>query len=246
LNWLWRETPFVLFGPAHLAALALCGVSAVGLACLGRRSRGLRRQLGTSRVLAALILLTQVPLQLESALPRNWDLRYSLPLHVCDVAWMIAVYALWTHRSWAFGLVYYWGLTMTFLAMLTPELRMGFPHFYFLMFYSAHGVVVVSAAYLAWGVGLRPTWRLYRMTLAVTAAYSAVLHLFNRLAGTNYMFLNGKPDNPTLLDYMGPYPVYLLIAVALAFLVWAAMTWPWCRSTPPGSVEGPDPGTANK
>jgi hypothetical integral membrane protein (TIGR02206 family) len=239
VDWLWRETPFALFGTAHVAALAVCVASSVGLAWWGRRLRARPGQMVASRVLALSILLTQAPLQMESMMPGTWDLRTALPLHVCDVAWMVAVYALWTHRLWAFGLVYYWGLTLTFLAMVTPELRMGFPHFYFLMFYSAHGVVVVSAAYLAWGVGLRPNWRLYRTTLSVTAAYAAVIYLFNRAAGTNYMFLNGKPENPTILDHLGPYPVYVLVEVALAFLVWAAMTWPWCRRNEPALPEPP-------
>jgi hypothetical integral membrane protein (TIGR02206 family) len=240
VDWLWRETPFVLFGTAHLVTLALCCAATVALAWWGRRLRGLRAQILLSRTMAVLILITQAGMQTESMLPHNWDLRTSLPLQLCDVAWMIAVYALWTHRSWAFGLVYYWGLTLTFLAMLTPELAMGFPHFNFLMFYSAHGVVVVAAAYLAWGVGLRPTWRLYWMTLAGTAAYAVVMYLFNRLAGTNYMFLNGKPEAATLLDHLGPYPVYLLVAVALAFVVWAAMTWPWYWPRAPRKLKPED------
>ena len=227
MEWLWRETPFVLFGSAHLVALALCCAAAVALAWWGRRLRGLPAQILLSRTMAVAILITQAGMQTESMLPRNWDLRYSLPLQLCDLAWMIAIYALWTHRSWAFGLVYYWGLTMTFLAMLTPELFMGFPHFNFLMFFSAHAVVVIAGVYLAWGVGLRPTWRLYWLTLASTAAYAVVIHLFNRMAGTNYMFLNGKPEAATLLDYLGPYPLYVLVGVALALLVWGAMTWPW-------------------
>lgn len=229
MDWLWRETPFVIFGTAHLVSLAVCVVLAVGLAWQGRRMRGLPSEVRVSRCLAVAILVTQAVMQMmESMLPDNWVLKDSLPLHLCDVAWMMAAYALWTHRRWAFGLVYYWGLTMTFVAMLTPELRMGFPHFYFIMFYSAHGVVVIAAAYLAWGVGLRPDWRMYRTTLACTAVYAGVLYLFNSLAATNYMFLNGKPESKTALDYLGPYPVYILVVAALAFLIWGAMTWPWC------------------
>jgi len=229
MKWLWRETPFLPFGTAHLATLTLFVILAAGMAYAGRLLRGSPWQLRASRALAIMLLVTQVPIRVALLLPRNWDLRYSLPLQICDIAAIIAVFALWTHGRWAFAIVYYWALTMTALAMLTPDLGFGFPHIYFLLFYLEHGLVVVSAAYLTWGVGLRPSWRLYRMILVVTAAYATGLFLFNRLADTNYMYLNAKPKVPTLLDYLGPHPIYVLVGAALACAIWAAMTWPWCR-----------------
>ncbi|MGH3524247.1 MAG: TIGR02206 family membrane protein, partial [Mycobacterium sp.] len=49
------------------------------------------------------------------------------------------------------------------------------------------------------------------------------------IAGTDYGFLNGKPATTSLLDVLGPWPVYLLTAATLILIVWALMTWPWVR-----------------
>ncbi|MHC4402190.1 MAG: YwaF family protein [Planctomycetota bacterium] len=236
MEWLWSENRFVLFGAAHLGAFVVLGLSTAALVWAGRRLRGSNGQTWLSRGLALSIVLCQGTMQIEVLLPAHFLLDDSLPLEVCDLAWVLAVYALWTHKPWAFGLVYYWGLTMTLLAMITPNLVEGFPHLRFLMFYYGHGVVVLAAAYMAWGVGLRPTWRLYRLALAVTAAYAFVLYFVNRLLGTNYMNLTGKPPKPTMLDYLGPYPFYMVVVVALGFTVWAAMTWPWQPNKPPERV----------
>jgi hypothetical integral membrane protein (TIGR02206 family) len=74
---------------------------------------------------------------------------------------------------------------------------------------------------------MRPTWRSYRFTVVVTIAWAGITFTFNRIAGTNYGFLNGKPGTGSLLDFLGPWPLYVFVEIALILTVWALMTWPW-------------------
>jgi hypothetical integral membrane protein (TIGR02206 family) len=55
--------------------------------------------------------------------------------------------------------------------------------------------------------------------------------VINRALGTNYGYLNGKPGGASLLDVLGDWPWYLLVALAVAAAVWALITWPWARRT---------------
>ena len=67
---------------------------------------------------------------------------------------------------------------------------------------------------------------------AITPAlvpFPLVMMAFNQLAGVNYGYLNRKPDSASLLDLLGPWPVYVAAEVAILLLVWAGMTWPWVR-----------------
>jgi hypothetical integral membrane protein (TIGR02206 family) len=76
---------------------------------------------------------------------------------------------------------------------------------------------------------MRPTWRSYRMTIVVTLAWAVFTLVFNFLAGTNYGYLNRKPPVASVLDFLGPWPVYLLVEITLVAIIWALMTWPWER-----------------
>ena len=47
--------------------------------------------------------------------------------------------------------------------------------------------------YLTLGVGLRPTWRGYASTAAITLVWLVAVFTFNALVGTNYGYVNEKP-----------------------------------------------------
>jgi hypothetical integral membrane protein (TIGR02206 family) len=156
-------------------------------------------------------------------------LAWSVPLHLSDLASMATAYALWSQKRWAFALTYYWGLVLSVQALISPALTADFPSWPFLGFWALHLVVVWAAIYLTWGRRMRPGWRDFRFVVAVTLGWVAFTFAFNSIAGTNYGFLNRKPQTASLLDMMGPWPWYPLVAGALVLTAWAAMTWPWER-----------------
>ncbi|MEY8038228.1 TIGR02206 family membrane protein [Saccharopolyspora cebuensis] len=221
---------FVPYGPTHWAALGLGAVGAVVLVLVGRRLRGRRAEVRFRRGFAVLILAFQVPVEVRRLLPGQFDLHDSLPLQLSDLAWIAAAYALWSGRWWACALTYYWGLTLTPQAVFTPALDApDFPHLAFLEFWVLHLVLPWAAIHLTWGAGVRPDWRGLRVAVATTAAWAVLVLGFNAWSGTNYGFLNRKPDNPSLLDLLGPWPGYLVVELVLVVLGWALITWPWTR-----------------
>lgn len=215
--------PFVLFGAAHMAALLATALAALAL-CLAVRRRPDGALAWALRVGLALLLLTGAAgYLLRTALDGTltpWDL---VPLHLCDFAIFLAAYALLTLHAPAGELLYFWAGSGTLLAMLTPDLEVGFPHWRFLAYFGLHGMVVIAAALLVFGLRRRPApgapWR----ALLWTNAYAALVGLVDAASGMNFLYLREKPAAPTLLDRLGPWPVYLLgaevLALALFFLL---------------------------
>jgi hypothetical integral membrane protein (TIGR02206 family) len=154
--------------------------------------------------------------------------QQSLPLHLSDMLRLVTAYALWSRQPWAVALTYYWGLTFNPQAILTPDLHPDIaPVLEIVSYWSQHVLVMWAAVYLTWGLGFRPNWRSYRLALVITVAWAAVVFAINRALGTNYGYLNSKPSGVSLLDLMGGWPWYLLVALSLLAAVWALITWPW-------------------
>lgn len=215
------------YGPVHWTVLIVVVAGALLLALLGRRTRG---SVVFARAFAAVIVAYALAMQIYRILPDHWDIATSLPLHFSDLTWMTAAYALWTRRQWAFALTYYWGLTLNPQAMLTPALDApDFPHIEFIDFWVLHTLAVWATVHLTWGLGMRPNWRSFATAVTVTVAWGLVLLGFNSLAGTNYGFVNAKPENPSLLDLMGDWPWYLGAELVIGMAAWALITWPWTR-----------------
>jgi hypothetical integral membrane protein (TIGR02206 family) len=218
---------FEQYGPSHWAIIAVFVIGAVLLVWVGRRqtepqARRLGRVLGavTALIYAAILIYTLIPPSIYR----------SVPLQLTDLATVAGAIALWSQRHWAYALTYYWGLVLSTQALISPALESpDFPHYEFLAFWAIHLLVVWAAIYLTWGRGMRPDWGSYRIAVIVSAAWAVITFTFNTIAGTNYGFLNRKPATASLLDVLGPWPVYVFVATALILLTWALMTLPWQR-----------------
>jgi hypothetical integral membrane protein (TIGR02206 family) len=219
---------FSAYGPSHWAVLAVFAIGSAALVWIGRRQTESQARL-LGRVLGALTAAVYGAGLVYVLLPPT--IGNSVPLRLTDLATATAAYALWSQRQWAYALCYYWGLVLSTQALISPVLYApDFPHYQFLAFFAIHLLVVWAAIYLTWGRGMRPRWRSYRMAVITTLIWGAVTLTFNGIAGTNYGFLNRKPATATLLDALGPWPVYLLTAAVMILIVWALMTWPWERT----------------
>jgi hypothetical integral membrane protein (TIGR02206 family) len=227
------QREFSAYGPSHLVVLGIFVIGAVLLVWIGRRQTEAQARL-IGRVLAVL-LLTVFGVALVYKLIRP-EMDTSVPLQLCDIAELVAAYALWSRRHWAFSLTYFWGLVLSSQALITPDVGTpeegapDFPHHLFVTFFALHVLVVWSAIYLTWGRGMRPTWRSYRFTVVATVVWAAFTFTFNLVAGTNYGYLNAKPPTASVLDALGPWPVYVLVETTVVIIVWALMTWPWERA----------------
>jgi hypothetical integral membrane protein (TIGR02206 family) len=213
---------FQRFGGSHLAVLAATAVLAVLLSVAVRRG-GTRFRLSV-RLALAIVLLGSTALFLVLA-ARAGELRWwdFVPLQLCDMAIFLAAYALLALRRWAAELLYFWAGAGTLIAMIGPDLGRDFPSWDFIFFFGLHAAVVVSAAVLTFGLDLRPRPRATWRALALTNVYAAGVALVNLATGANFMYLRAKPQQASVLDHLGPWPVYILGGEALALVLFLAL-----------------------
>ncbi|MGH1565225.1 TIGR02206 family membrane protein [Mumia sp. DW29H23] len=223
------EGRFETFGSQHLAALGVLAIGLFAVVWIGWRVRDTPAETRVSRTLAVGICAVTIPLQVMQFLPAEWNPRTSLPFQLCDLAWVFAVHALWTRSRLTTTVTYLWGITLTTQGMLTPDLAAVWPEPRFLMFWAMHILIVWAAVYLVVGLGIWPTWATYRRTVAITLVWAVLAFTYNAFAGVNYGYLNAKPHRASLLDLLGPWPLYVVLEIAIVAAVWALLTWPWTR-----------------
>jgi hypothetical integral membrane protein (TIGR02206 family) len=213
-----------LLAPEHLAALGVIAVAAALLVVAARRSPG--RWL---KVLAIVLLIDEVSwwvFVLAGGVPGS-GLAQSLPLQLCDVAIFIAAAALWTRNQLLVEVTYFWGLAGTLQALLTPDLPQHFPSYPYWQYYVAHGGVVAAALLLVVGMRLHPRrWAVARVA-AITVAYTAFVFIVDLVTLSDYMYLRAKPSSATLLDVLGPWPVYILSATLIGIALFAILDAPF-------------------
>lgn len=218
---------FESFSATHVVLLGLFVAGFAAVIVWGRAHRGGLEEERRRRLFAAALVVFAGGMQLYQ-LVGDWSLGTSLPLQLCDWAWVAAVYALWTRNPTASAFTYYVGLTLSIQGIVTPSLGESFPDPRFFGFWGMHFLVVWAAGYLTWGLGIRPTWRSYGISVAVTAAWALTAYMFNVVADTNYGYLNRKPPGASLLDLLGPWPWYVVFEVLIITAFWLlAMTLPW-------------------
>jgi hypothetical integral membrane protein (TIGR02206 family) len=218
---------FEPYGATHAAAAAVGVVGAVGVVLAGRWVRDRPAEERLRRGFALVIVLFTVPLQVRQWLPDHFDIDSSIPLQVCDLGWMVGVHALWTRDRRTSALLYYWALTLTVQAVITPTLGQDFPDPDFIKFWGMHLMTIWAALLLTFGLGVTTDWRCFRFTVRWSLVWIAVTMVFNAVAGTNYGYLARKPAVSTPLDLFGPWPVYVVVLVAVVLGGWALITWPW-------------------
>lgn len=218
---------FQAYGTSHGVVLILTVAVPALLVAAARRDGSGRTSTAVRWGLALLLagnMVALVAIGLSRG-QREW-IDY-LPMHLCDWLAFIAIGALLTRRQGAYELLYFWGLAGTSQGVLTPDLRFDFPHPYFFTFHVGHSGILAAVAFLTLGCGLRPRagafWRAWLGLQVYLVAAAAT----NALLDKNFGYLCRKPENPSLLDHLGPWPWYLLAVEAIALAAFYLLELPW-------------------
>jgi hypothetical integral membrane protein (TIGR02206 family) len=191
-----------------------------------RRWPGARR-VWLGRVLALALIAYAVTVYLQLAVTGVLSVSYALPLEVCHCVMLACVISLLRPNRLASEVAYFCGLAGTLQATITPDIGREFPSWEYIQFFWAHGGVLLAVVFLIVGQGFRPrAGSVWRMFIAVNV-YAAVVGALDAAFGWNYGYLCEKPAHPSLMDYLGPWPWYILSLEAVALASFWLLDLPW-------------------
>lgn len=225
------------FSSLHLGTVLSFGL-VWSLVCL--RGSTLRGSAGETRwrtTLALAVLGCWVFANGVQLLPGRFDAASVLPVQVCDIAGLVAAFAIWRPGGLRSAVVHFWGLGFSIQAILTPELSNGPAHVEFWTFWLPHANLTGVACYALLVERYRPGWADARAAFGCALLYLGLILPFDLVTGFNYGYVGpAKPENASLIDFLGPWPWRVGVMVLLSALVFALLAWPWARAQKPRSV----------
>ncbi len=222
------SSQFQLFGVHHLVIIALVPLLAALLAWRSGKSDSTAKRI---RIGLAVVILVDELAWYGYYLNQGWfSFPYSLPLQLCDITLWLTVYTLFTRSSRTFQLIYYWGLAGTTMAVLTPDVSTPPLSWLTLQFFVAHGGLLIGILFLTWRKILVPHKGSYWKAWLWLHGYAVLIGLFNYVFQANYFYLCEKPTEASLLAFMGPWPVYILVGDCLAFAMFWLLWLPFRRN----------------
>jgi hypothetical integral membrane protein (TIGR02206 family) len=161
-------------------------------------------------------------------LPPRFDVATSLPLHMCHIAAVLASIALIWPQRWMRAVLYFWGIGLCTQALITPSLREPPSSIWFWAFWLEHGLLQAIVVYDLAVRAYRPYWRDYAIACAAALVYLAIVLPIDIVFQTDYGFVGApRPENPSILDLLGPWPERLLAIVLIVAVAMAALMVPW-------------------
>ena len=182
-------------------------------------------------VLAISLVLAEAWWWVISIVQATWTLRWSLPLHLCEAACFVGAVALWKRNRFAFEITYFWVLGGSLPGLFTPNIPGHFPDAVYFQYYTEHGLLVLGSLYLVVIMRMRPARGAVLRVCLATIAYAIPVGMVDYVTQGNYLFLRSLPPTRTLLDYMGPWPWYLVTLTVLAVVVFTALYLPFVSAS---------------
>ena len=219
---------FALFGPLHLSMLAgIFGAALLWVVWACARPDPERRHV--EQMLAYANLTLWIVIRLYLVTPEQFQWSVWLPLGMCDIVSLLAsLKLLHPHNRWLSIALYFGGVGLCTNALITPDLTEGPRQFEFWAFWLRHAVIMVVAVYDLVVLRFRPNWDDWRHACFGGLAYVALVSAINIPFRFNFGFMGDSlPGNPSVLDFLGSWPMRLVWVGLIVGALWALMVVPW-------------------
>ncbi len=217
---------FKIFSPAHF--LPILFLVLLGIVCTlaaGHLSQKGKAILGTAY---ASIALLGVILRIEHMVGRGlFDYTTELPMHLCRLLAIAAPIVMYTRNRKALGIMYFMIYAGTLNANITPDVDGAFPSSNYFTYWMIHSSLLVIPYYAIKVYGLKITFQDLKNAFWTANAYLVLITSFNWITGSNYFYTIRKPVSASILDFFGPWPMYVGVTYIIGLILIVLLYLPW-------------------
>ena len=222
---------FTLFGPSHWAAILLFLFLVSWLPWFAKNRLNPSQQEWVGRGMCVLIFINYPIWVFLEIIGGSFDIKVHLPFHLCRFANLLIPFVLIKRNEFVFQIIFFWVLSGVFQGMISPDIFQDFPHFHYFRFFIGHNLMVVAIIYAVVVYKLRPTFVGLKYAFIGLNLFLLISFIVNVSLDANYFWIMSKPLTGSLLDFMGPWPWYILVGefVALVHFGLAYQIYLWMK-----------------
>ncbi len=212
--------PFKLFGSAHIITVVVMLLFFSYMIHLCKYEK-FRKVFKVSMLIGLIVL--DVSFRLWSGFYQTSDFIGMFSVHISSASIVLSIWLLISYNQKVMDVLFYWGLIMVPQAIITPGIyRYGFPHLRFFHIFLIHFMVLFTVIYYMKVEKKRLSKPHLKYVIIMTHLYAFGVFVVNMIFSTNYMFIGRKTNLPSLINYLGEWPYYIIsldVIMILLFVV---------------------------
>ncbi len=157
----------------------------------------------------------------------SFDPALDLPFFMCRFIALILPIVIFLRHRFMLGILYFWVLAGTVNAVITPDLLFNFGHWEYILYFVYHLMLIVAIIYAVCVYKFRVGWRDYWNAVIGVIVFTVFSIGVNFMLKANYNYLSAKPEVASILDYMGPWPWYIIVVYLLMFFLFFLALLPY-------------------
>ena len=155
----------------------------------------------------------------------------NLPIGVCGWAVIFSSYMLVGKKQSLFDIVYFWLLSGSLFALITPTpLNFTGPtRFRYYQFWAEHTLGYIAIFYMIFVHGMRPTVKSAIRSYVALVIFAVIAYnVNNMIPGANYLYMARPESAPSVLDILPPnFALRIAIMVLVITLMFGLAYLPW-------------------
>jgi len=223
----WFYNPnsnFQMWGMTHIVTIIFIIVCLFALFVFKKTLLPYRRKIRIT--VGWTLIISRLSLDIWYLSTSQWSVKSSLPFELCSIASIMCAIMLLTKNKSLFEVFYFIALAGAFQAIVTPDLNFGFPQFRYIQFFLDHFLLIAAPLMMISLYDFKVTHRSIIKSFLTLNGIAAIGFCINHIFSSNYMFLSHKITSASLLDFLDPYPFYLISLELVGLLIFSMLYFP--------------------
>ena len=227
MDFLFEQAPFHAFGQAHFIPLGLVALIGLSVILFANNKLDQDRQYQLIFYLSLIPCLGYAFNVIFPLIEGDFNVKDDLPIHLCRFLAVTSPLVIKYRNRYWIGIFYFWILAGTLNANITPDVEFAFPHWTYFNYWMVHSFLIIIPIYYVAVLKLKISFKDLKNAFWMANAFLIFTLIVNVILGSNYMYSLNKPVSASILDYMGPWPVYLLVGQLLALVLFLILYIPF-------------------